>query len=410
MKLLTLSLIIAIAIVELAVAKKLEVDKRTHMGDLKYKLHREPPIDAVQAELNKDEDVETLWMTQPLNQFDPQDTRTFQMRYMENKEYLQDGGPIFIFVGGEWTISPNTLRVGHLHDMAKELNGSLYYTEHRYYGQSIPDLFDDLSFENLRYLNIDQALADLAHFIVEIKKSDPRLANSGVIIAGCSYSATMVTWFMQKYPHLANGAWSSSAPLKAKVDFTEYKDTVANAIQKVGGEECARRIRAAVDQLEQWAEERNSVAIEESMLLCVPIDFDNKYDVQSLFFSFTGRWSGAVQYHSERYQDIQNECKILTESDTGNVVWDYANWYWHYYFSQNRFDVCYNHLFSNDVAYFGQTGLSSSAVRDEWRQWYYQTCAEYGWYQTSGENNTLFGSSFPVDASVKICEEAYSST
>jgi hypothetical protein len=205
------------------------------------------------------------------------------------------------------------------------------------------------------------------------------LENSGVIIAGCSYSATMVTWFMQKYPHLANGAWASSAPLKAKVDFTEYKETVANAIEKVGGEECARRIKVTFEQLEKWVAERDSSSIEEAMLLCYPIDFDNQHDVDSMLSSFTGRWSGTVQYHDERSQDIQKECKILNEADTGNDVWNYANWFWDFYFNQGRFDVCFNHRFANDVEYFSQTAWNSSAVQDQWRQWYYQTCAEYGW-------------------------------
>lgn len=376
---LTFTVIFLIAFAQLALARKFVVDKRTHLGEAKYKLHREPPFDVNQAEANKDENVETLWMTQPLNHFDPQDDRTFKMRYMENKEYLVDGGPIFIFVGGEWTISPGQLRAGHLHDMAKELNGTLYYTEHRYYGETMPDV-SDLSAENLRYLNIDQALADLAHFIVEIKSSNPMLTNSGVIISGCSYSATMVTWFMQKYPHLANGAWSSSAPLRAKVDFTEYKETVSNAIEKVGGDECANRIRLAFDKLEQWVEERNSAAIEEAMLLCYRIDFDNQLDVESMFFSFVGRWSGAVQYHSEWSQDIQKECEILNKADTGNDVWNYAEWYWDYYFRRNQFDVCFDHRFINDVEYFSQTSLNSSAAMASWRQWYYQTCAEYGWF------------------------------
>lgn len=109
--------------------------------------------------------------------------------------------------GGEWTISSGWLLTGHMHDMARDLNGTMYYTEHRYYGDSRPT--PDLTIENLRFLNIDQALADLAHFIVTIKQSNPALRDSGVILVGGSYSATMVTWFLQKYPHLANGGWSS---------------------------------------------------------------------------------------------------------------------------------------------------------------------------------------------------------
>lgn len=76
-----------------------------------------------------------------------------------------------------------------------------------------------MSFENLKYLNVDQALADLAAFIVWFKASTPGLENSKVILVGGSYAGTMAVWMRQKYPHLVAGSWASSAPLLAKVDF-----------------------------------------------------------------------------------------------------------------------------------------------------------------------------------------------
>lgn len=71
----------------------------------------------------------------------------------------------------------------------------------------------------MKFLNIDQALADLAHFVEEMRRAIPGAENSKVIMAGGSYSATMVAWFRQKYPHLVDGGWASSAPLLAKLDF-----------------------------------------------------------------------------------------------------------------------------------------------------------------------------------------------
>ena len=163
------------------------------------------------------DEVHTRWIEQRLNNFDPQDDRTWQMRYLENNDHFIEGSPIFIYVGGEWTVSPGWLRTGHMYDMGVNHTALMFYTEHRYYGESRPT--DDLSVENLRWLNIDQALADLAHFITEIKRTYPGTENSGVIMVGCSYASTMVTWFRQKYPHLVSGVWAVSGPLLAKVDF-----------------------------------------------------------------------------------------------------------------------------------------------------------------------------------------------
>lgn len=57
---------------------------------------------------------------------------------MVNDEYFQPGGPIFIYVGGEWDIHPSGISGGIFVDLAKEHNGILFYTEHRYYGESKP--------------------------------------------------------------------------------------------------------------------------------------------------------------------------------------------------------------------------------------------------------------------------------
>lgn len=79
------------------------------------------------------------WITQKLDQFDSRNTATWEMRYLENDAYFEPNGPIFIYIGGEWTISAGSIEEGQLiTDMAKEYKGVLFYTEHRYYGRSHP--------------------------------------------------------------------------------------------------------------------------------------------------------------------------------------------------------------------------------------------------------------------------------
>lgn len=73
--------------------------------------------------------------------------------------------------------------------------------------------------ENLRYLSARQALADLAHFIRQLKANEVGLAHTKVILAGASYSGSLVAWFAKLYPDLISAGWASSAPLVAKMDF-----------------------------------------------------------------------------------------------------------------------------------------------------------------------------------------------
>lgn len=61
--------------------------------------------------------------------------------------------------------------------------------------------FRNISEENLQYLNVDQALADIAYFIEE-KKRELGKENAKVIVFGGSYAGNMAVWARLKYPHL----------------------------------------------------------------------------------------------------------------------------------------------------------------------------------------------------------------
>lgn len=331
----------------------------------KFRMKREPPIDREVVNFADEEIVEVRYIEQQLNNFDPQDERTWQMRYLENNFFLQPGGPIFIYIGGEWTVSSRSILTGHMHDMARNLNGTMFYTEHRYYGASHPT--PDTSTEHMRYLNIDQALADLAHFIVHVKQTVPGLEDSGVILVGASYSATMATWFAQKYPHLVNGAWASSAPLEAKVDFVEYKEVVSEAMQLLGGGSCYGRVERAFAELERLVAVGDSSTIEEVFQFCYPFDLSNKLDIWLFFSEVAEGFSYVVQYHSERYQDIQNECRII-DNHSGSDIEALAYWWWQSAMdpgSNNRF--CYDHRYMNFVRRYNVTDWNDYAARSAMR-------------------------------------------
>lgn len=57
---------------------------------------------------------------------------------MNNSQHFKEGGPIVIFLGGEWEIDASYLRGGLAFDVAQENNAYMFYTEHRYYGKSYP--------------------------------------------------------------------------------------------------------------------------------------------------------------------------------------------------------------------------------------------------------------------------------
>ncbi|XP_053668609.1 putative serine protease K12H4.7 [Anopheles marshallii] len=360
------------------------------------RLHREPPI---RGGSRKAGPVTTKYIMQRLDHFDPQNVNTWSMRYMENGEHYAAGGPLFIYVGGEWEISESSISRGHVYDMAIQLKGYLFYTEHRYYGQSHPTV--DLRTDKLKYLNIDQALADLAHFVVNMRKTIPGAENSGVIMIGGSYSATMVSWFRQKYPHLVNGAWASSAPVFAKVEFTEYKEIVSESIRSVGGRNCAERIERAVKQTEQLLANGEYGRVAQEFRLCSDVDLSKPLDRMNFFSSLSDEFAGVVQYHATG--DIEGLCRIVEDSTIADDMQALAR-----IVTQGLPSTsCNSYGYKAMIEYYKNTAWDHGAAQSSMRQWMYQTCAEYGWYQISGSPNQIFGSSFPVELFVKLCGDMY---
>ncbi|XP_067631012.1 putative serine protease K12H4.7 [Eurosta solidaginis] len=355
-------------------------------------LHQEPPPPESDMKSSRATPM-YRWIKQKLDNFNESDTREWQMRYIINDEFYVEGGPFFIFVGGEWEISPRYVTGGHFYDMAKEHHGYLFYTEHRYYGESRPT--SNMDNENIQYLSARQALADLAHFIVEMHEIISGASQSKVILAGGSYSATMVTWFMKLYPDLAAGAWASSAPILAKVNFVEYKEITGESIRLMAGEQCYKRIENGIAEMEALLANKRGAEVKAMLQLCDAFDESNDMDLWTLFSEISDLFAGVVQGH--RPGKIEGACnKIMKGNDDVDGLATYL---------LSRFDgkTC------NDLRYKAilKTLIDTSFSDNIMRQWTYQTCNEFGWYQTSGSRNQPFGTKFPVTYYTQMCSDIY---
>lgn len=77
------------------------------------------------------------WITLKVDHFDGTNTGTWQMRYFAYEGKYEPGGPLFIVVGGEHPVNGYNEH-SLMYEMAQEMRGYLFYTEHRYYGESRP--------------------------------------------------------------------------------------------------------------------------------------------------------------------------------------------------------------------------------------------------------------------------------
>ncbi|RHY32557.1 hypothetical protein DYB32_002460 [Aphanomyces invadans] len=183
------------------------------------------------------------WFQQQLDHFTTKEPLHFLQRYYVDDTYWgnHDNNPIILYIGGEAPM--DTMPKGFIDVLAKEHNAKVVALEHRFYGKSTPK--NDLSTENLRFLSIEQALADLNHFIQEYTKQLDTKNNPWIAVGG-SYPGALSAWFRIAYPNATVASISSSGVVKPIYNFHGFDEQVAESV----GPECAdslRRITAAYE-------------------------------------------------------------------------------------------------------------------------------------------------------------------
>lgn len=75
--------------------------------------------------------------------------------------------------------------------------------------------FSSASLQDLQYLTIEQSLTDIA-LLVHTVKSHLVAPDAKVFLWGSGYGGTLAALARQQFPHLIQGAWSSSGLFKSK--------------------------------------------------------------------------------------------------------------------------------------------------------------------------------------------------
>lgn len=162
---------------------------------------------------------ETRWFNQNVDHFSWANNDTFKQRYLINQTYwCGKNCPILFYCGNEGDIEVFTNNTGWMWENAENLHAMLVFAEHRYYGKSIPynidpTKVDSNNIQQLGYLSSEQALADFATLLFEIKNHAYDAKMSPVIAIGGSYGGMLAAWMRMKYPNVIEGALAGSAPI-----------------------------------------------------------------------------------------------------------------------------------------------------------------------------------------------------
>jgi len=357
-----------------------------------------PPEDKLQASAS----VVSGWFTQKLDHFNPQERRTFNQRYFLNADYFNQTdpkAPVFLFLGGEGELRSTWVTQGTMFDLGKKFGALLIALEHRYYGDSHP--FTDLSTPNLAWLSSQQALADYAYFSQVFENG----AYSGRrwYAFGGSYSGGLAGWLRMKYPTFFHGSLASSGPVDPVIEYWQYFDVVQNALQYYGGADCVNDFTTATNEVDSMVKTAPQDIAQKLNLCYAPNKFSTDMDLAGLWETMIDTFAGIVQYNKDGAPvSVRTVCQQLKQaprkSDAFLAIIK----------SQLTPGNCTEWDYRAQLAPIANQAITTAG---NMRQWIYQTCTEFGYYQTTSQKVKIIPSDkIPLSFFINLCKDAFGIT
>jgi pimeloyl-ACP methyl ester carboxylesterase len=302
------------------------------------------------------------------------DSDTFQQKYYVNGTSWDGNGPVFFYLGNEGGLT-GPPQFGYLLDLAERHNALLVSCEHRFYGDSVPN--GDMSSENLKFLTVDQALADYADFITYFASSigDKNQDNHPWFVFGRSYGGALSSWFRIKYPDLSKGSLSSSGVVNSILWFDEFDTNVHDVIPA----SCANKLKAinlAFEAL-NYADNHNSY-----LFVRRQMGAPDRLWSPDLFYMIADAWTMAVQYGEK-----DNLCSAMeaipSDASHHELVTYYSDWVKGYYGEDFGLSCFYNTMCLRDYEF------NPYYTTNDDRSWRWQKCYELAYFQTRPRGEPL---------------------
>ena len=168
-------------------------------------------------------------------------------------------GPLLVFFGGEGACEDFWDNSGALFDMARGLAAKVVFLEHRYYGQSLPFGAASYGDRQLRFLTVEQALADMSDLLANKQRLLGCAGGRGscdAVLFGGSYGGMQVAWHRLKYPHLSVGGVAASAPVDiwpGEHKSAAFLEASLFTYYKYGSPACAAWMKRALERIHVYA-------------------------------------------------------------------------------------------------------------------------------------------------------------
>ncbi|XP_020580076.1 lysosomal Pro-X carboxypeptidase-like [Phalaenopsis equestris] len=339
-------------------------------------------------------DFELRTYSQTLDHFNfgPERYITFQQRYAINFKHwggASSNSPIFLYTGDEAGLDGD-LVAGFPVDIAPRFKALLVFVEHRYYGKSYPFGSKEEAYRNsstLQYFSSEQALADYAEFIRDLKKS-LSAENSPVIAMGGSYGGMLAAWFRLKYPHVVIGALASSAPILYFDDITPqngYYSVVTKDFRETS-KSCYETIKTSWSEIDKVAAQKDGLS-SLSQMFNTCSRMNNSEDLKN---GLEGLFSASAQYDDPKMKPVSRICAGIDKEPNGTSV--------------------LQRIVSGIKAVYGGSKCFDIAGTDEdlISGWSWQVCTEMVMPIGISNNSTMFEPSpFDLRTLSSICKQLF---
>ncbi|XP_077096963.1 dipeptidyl peptidase 2 isoform X1 [Siphateles boraxobius] len=195
---------------------------------------------------------------------------TYDQRYLITDQYWKKAyGPIFFYTGNEGDIWEFARNSGFITELAAVQGALVIFAEHRYYGKSLPFGKDSFNIPEVGLLTVEQALADYAVMITELKK-ELGAQTCPVIVFGGSYGGMLSVYMRIRYPNIVAGALAASAPILSTAglgDSTQFFQDVTSDFQKINPA-CRDAVKGAFQKLNTLAQQKDYSRIQSAFSLC----------------------------------------------------------------------------------------------------------------------------------------------
>jgi lysosomal Pro-X carboxypeptidase len=305
-------------------------------------------------------------------------------------------------------------------ETAPAFGAALVFAEHRFYGASKPRS-PAWSDAHLRFLTAEQAMADYAELVAELRGGGIEgAADSPVIVFGGSYGGMLATWLRLKYPSSFDGAIAGSAPIwtfegeEPPYDGGSFAATVTRDATPAAGAApaCADNVRAAFAALLASHRTRHGAQDAKTALrLCPSVRLRGAADAAAVADWVSGAFDsmamGNYPYPSSYLLNgdatlpawpMRAACgKLATPGLTGVAALTALGDAVSIYFNATGTVDCH-----------GAAGTGSDATDDDGRLWGWQYCTEmFMPMWRDGVRDMFYAQPWDAAAAAAACEAAW---